>query len=79
MASSTGVICPHHFNALRGSYSPTRMTGLFRINEFKQMGSNLPSGGLRVVMDVVYNHTGLSAKIQTFTAIFPGYYPPDDR
>jgi len=64
---------PHHFNALEGSYSTNPYDGLVRIQEFKQMVQILQEAGLRVVMDVVYNHTGLSAD-SNFHQIFPGYY-----
>jgi pullulanase len=64
---------PHHFNALEGSYSTNPYDGLVRINEFKQMVQTFQTAGLRVVMDVVYNHTGLSAD-SNFHRIFPGYY-----
>jgi pullulanase len=64
---------PHHFNALEGSYSTDPYDGLVRINEFKQMVQTFQEAGLRVVMDVVYNHTGLSAD-SNFHRIFPGYY-----
>ena len=64
---------PHHFNALEGSYSTNPYDGLVRINEFKQMVQAFQEAGIRVVMDVVYNHTGLSAD-SNFHRIFPGYY-----
>ena len=64
---------PHHFNALEGSYSTDPYDGLVRIQEFKTMVQTFQEAGLRVVMDVVYNHTGLSAD-SNFHRIFPGYY-----
>jgi pullulanase len=64
---------PHHFNALEGSYSTDPYNGAVRMMEFKQMVQAFHDAGIRVVMDVVYNHTGLSAD-SNFHQIFPGYY-----
>jgi len=64
---------PLHFNALEGSYATDPYDGLVRIQEFKEMVQAMQQAGLRVVMDVVYNHTGLSAD-SNFHRIFPGYY-----
>jgi pullulanase len=64
---------PQHFNAPEGSYSTDPFNGEVRINEFKQMVQSLHSAGIRVVMDVVYNHTGASAD-SDFSKIVPFYY-----
>ncbi len=66
---------PYHFNVPEGSYS-TNPDGAQRILEFRQMVQALNQAGLRVIMDVVYNHTnavGLSRK-SVFDKIVPGYY-----
>ncbi len=42
-----------------------------KIREFKKLVKTLHDAGLRVVMDVVYNHTGVNA---TFEQLNPGYY-----
>lgn len=66
---------PYHYNAPEGSYS-TNPEGAARILEFRQMVAALHQMGLRVVMDVVYNHTnasGLSEK-SVLDKIVPGYY-----
>ncbi|RME36230.1 MAG: DUF3372 domain-containing protein, partial [Deltaproteobacteria bacterium] len=66
---------PYHYNAPEGSYS-TNPEGTTRILEFRQMVAALHQMGLRVVMDVVYNHTnasGLSEK-SVLDKIVPGYY-----
>jgi pullulanase-type alpha-1,6-glucosidase len=66
---------PHHFNAPEGSYA-TNPDGPSRIVEFRGMVKSLNENGMRVVMDVVYNHTnasGQNAK-SVFDRIVPGYY-----
>lgn len=66
---------PYHYNVPEGSYS-TNPEGSTRILEFRQMVQALHQMGLRVVMDVVYNHTnasGLSEK-SVLDKIVPGYY-----
>ena len=64
---------PQHFNVPEGSYSTDPFNGEVRINEFKQMVMSLHDAGIRVVMDVVYNHTGASAD-SDFSKIVPFYY-----
>ena len=66
---------PYHYNVPEGSYS-TNPDGAARTLEFRQMVMALHRMGLRVVMDVVYNHTsasGLSEK-SVLDKIVPGYY-----
>ena len=48
---------PQNYNALEGSYSTNAADGNVRIEEFKQAVLKLHKVGIRVVMDVVYNHT----------------------
>jgi pullulanase-type alpha-1,6-glucosidase len=66
---------PHHFNVPEGSYS-TSPDGPARIAEFRYMVQGLNQIGLRVVMDVVYNHTNASGdgERSVFDKIVPGYY-----
>ncbi|WP_086932902.1 alpha-1,6-glucosidase domain-containing protein [Agarilytica rhodophyticola] len=67
---------PHHFNAPEGSYS-TDPEGSTRILEMRAMIQALHEIGLRVVMDVVYNHTsesGLENVKSNFDKFVPGYY-----
>lgn len=64
---------PYHFNTLEGSYSTNPFDGGLRINEFKQLVQALHDNGIRVIMDVVYNHTGES-ETSNFHKIIPGYY-----
>ncbi len=66
---------PFHYGALEGSYASTG-EGTAKIYEFRHMVQTLAEIGLRVVMDVVYNHTnaaGLGDK-SVLDKIVPGYY-----
>lgn len=66
---------PYHFNTPEGSYA-VNPEGAGRILEFRQMVQALNSIGLRVVMDVVYNHThaaGMNDK-SVLDKVVPGYY-----
>ena len=66
---------PWHYTVPEGSYS-TDPDGGQRILEFREMVQSLNEVGLRVVMDVVYNHTnaaGQNAK-SVLDRIVPGYY-----
>ncbi len=64
---------PQHFNALEGSYSTNPYDGTIRIREFKQLVKSLHKNGLGVILDVVYNHTGL-VKNSGFNQTVPGYF-----
>jgi pullulanase-type alpha-1,6-glucosidase len=66
---------PYHFTVPEGSYS-TEADGAARIREFRAMVQALNEAGLRVVMDVVYNHTNASGQgdKSVFDRIVPGYY-----
>lgn len=66
---------PHHFNVVEGSYS-SDPDGVARIKEFRDMVVSLHDKGLRVVLDVVYNHTSSSGLYDNsvFDKLVPGYY-----
>ena len=64
---------PQNYNVPEGSYATDPYDGTVRIREFKQMVKTLHDNGLRVVMDVVYNHTG-DTETSNFNQIAPGYY-----
>lgn len=64
---------PKNYNVPEGSYSTNPYDGEVRVNEFKQMVQALHGNGIRVVMDVVYNHT-YSAVDSNFNKIVPDYY-----
>lgn len=66
---------PLHYGAPEGSYASTA-EGPAKILEFREMVQGLAAIGLRVVMDVVYNHTnaaGISDKA-VLDKLVPGYY-----
>jgi pullulanase/glycogen debranching enzyme len=67
---------PYHFNAPEGSYATDAADGAVRVLEFRQMVQALHSAGLRVGMDVVYNHTAASGQTEksVLDRIVPGYY-----
>lgn len=66
---------PHHFNVVEGSYASSP-EGIARIVEFRTMIKALHEKGLRVVLDVVYNHTSTSGVLanSVFDKLVPGYY-----
>lgn len=64
---------PLNYNVPEGSYATNAYDGNVRIREFKQMVKALHSDGLRVIMDVVYNHTS-DAVHANFTQFVPGYF-----
>jgi pullulanase len=64
---------PMHFNVPEGSYSSDPKNPYARIIEFKAMVQALHDAGIRVIMDVVYNHTYRTGG-WPFDALVPGYY-----
>ena len=64
---------PLNYNVPEGSYSTNPYDGNVRIKEFKQMVQALHKNGLRVIMDVVYNHT-TDIQHSNFSQFAPGYY-----
>ncbi|MFN2394571.1 MAG: type I pullulanase [Bacteroidales bacterium] len=64
---------PKNYNVPEGSYSTDPYDGNVRIREFKQMVQSLHNNGIRVVMDVVYNHM-FDAGASPFENLVPGYY-----
>lgn len=64
---------PDNYNAPEGQYSSDPTKPATRINELKQGVQNLHANGLRVVMDVVYNHVA-NASSFSFEQIVPGYF-----
>ena len=66
---------PLHYNVPEGSYA-TDPDGSERILEFRQMVQSLNQTGLRVVMDVVYNHTNSAGQSpnSVLDKLVPGYY-----
>ncbi|NCT72900.1 MAG: type I pullulanase [Chitinophagaceae bacterium] len=64
---------PLNYNVPEGSYASEATDGITRIRELKEMIQAMHKKGLRVVMDVVYNHTMLTQK-SLFNQLVPGYY-----
>lgn len=64
---------PQNYNLPEGSYSTDPFHGEVRIKEFKQMVKSLHDNGIRVIMDVVYNHTFANEE-SSFHKIVPEYY-----
>ncbi|MFL6193707.1 MAG: pullulanase-type alpha-1,6-glucosidase [Thermoanaerobaculia bacterium] len=66
---------PWHYTVPEGSYS-TDPDGPARVVEFREMVQGLGRSGLRVVMDVVYNHTNAAGQNDksVLDRIVPGYY-----
>ncbi|MES5825052.1 pullulanase-type alpha-1,6-glucosidase [Streptomyces sp. RG80] len=66
---------PYHYTVPEGSYA-TDPDGTGRTVEFREMVKSLNEDGLRVVMDVVYNHTTSSGQADTsvLDKVVPGYY-----
>ncbi|NOT87686.1 MAG: DUF3372 domain-containing protein [Lysobacter sp.] len=67
---------PYHFNAPEGSYATDPDDGAGRVREFRAMVQALHAAGLRVGMDMVYNHTTVSGQApkSVLDRIVPGYY-----
>lgn len=64
---------PLNYNTTEGSYATNPSDGLTRVREFKQLVKAFHDNGLRVVMDVVYNHT-MFTESSAFEQLVPGYY-----
>ena len=64
---------PQNYNTPEGSYSSDPYSAEIRVEEFKKMVMELHKAGIRVVMDVVYNHTGATADSHLNLAV-PDYY-----
>ena len=64
---------PKNYNVPEGSYSTDPYKPDVRIREFKQMVMALHQAGIRVIMDVVYNHTAVTEG-SNFERTVPGYF-----
>jgi pullulanase/glycogen debranching enzyme len=67
---------PLQFNAPEGSYATDAQDPAVRVREFRQMVMALHQAGLRVGMDMVYNHTSAAGQHpnSVLDRIVPGYY-----
>lgn len=64
---------PLNYNVPEGSYSTNPYDPAARIKEFKQMVMALHKAGIRVFLDVVYNHT-FDIAGSNFERTYPGYF-----
>lgn len=64
---------PQNYNVPEGSYATDPYDPAVRIRELKQAIQCLHDQGIRVIMDVVYNHAYDGYRIH-FTKLVPGYY-----
>lgn len=64
---------PQNYNVPEGSYATNAYDPVTRIKEMKQMIQALHNNGLRVILDVVYNHT-FTGDGSNFSLTVPGYY-----
>lgn len=64
---------PKNYNVPEGSYSTNSADPESRIREFKQMVQALHAAGIRVILDVVYNHT-YDVEHSNFNQTAPGYF-----
>ena len=67
---------PFHYGAPQAGYASDPTNGLTRVLEFRQMAQALHQIGMRLVLDVVYNHTSASGQDphSVLDQIVPGYY-----
>jgi len=67
---------PFHFTSPEGSYATSVADGSTRVIEFRRMVQSLNQAGLRVGMDMVFNHTSASGQYDNsvLDRIVPGYY-----
>lgn len=64
---------PVNYNVPEGSYSTDPYDPKARIREFKQMVQALHKAGIRVILDVVYNHT-FNIDGSNFQRTYPDYF-----
>ncbi len=64
---------PVNYNVPDGSYSTDPYDPEVRIREFKQMVQSLHRAGIRVILDVVYNHV-FDISSSPFERTVPGYF-----
>lgn len=64
---------PLNYNVPEGQYSSNPHDGLVRIREVKDMIKAFDQEGIKIILDVVYNHLG-DANGSNFQRLVPGYY-----
>jgi pullulanase len=64
---------PLNYNVIEGSYSSNPYDGAIRIQEAKEMIQAYDEAGIKIIMDVVYNHVS-DANSSNFNLLVPGYF-----
>lgn len=64
---------PFHYNTPEGSFASNNQDPGTRIREFRNLIQAFHQSGIRVIMDVVYNHTAQTEN-SSFEQLVPGYY-----
>ncbi|MGA0097220.1 MAG: type I pullulanase [Bacilli bacterium] len=64
---------PLNYNVPEGQYSSNPHDGLVRIREVKEMVKAYDQAGIKIILDVVYNHLG-DANGSNFQRLVPGYF-----
>ena len=64
---------PQNYNCVEGVYSSNPHDGYARIKEFRNLILRCAQNGIRVIMDVVYNHVS-SASAHSFNKLMPRYF-----
>jgi pullulanase len=64
---------PKNYNVPEGSYATDPYHAEVRVKEFKEMVKAFHDQGVGVILDVVYNHTGITEN-SNFNLEVPGYY-----
>lgn len=64
---------PLNYNCVEGMYSSNPHDGMTRIREYKNLVLQCAANGIRVVMDVVYNHVS-SPSASCFNKLMPRYF-----
>ncbi|MEY4534864.1 MAG: Pullulanase precursor, partial [Planctomycetota bacterium] len=62
------------FNVPEGNFAADRRDPLAPVRELRQAVQGLHAAGIRVVLDVVYNHTSSSGDASAFDATVPGWF-----
>ena len=68
---------PKNFNAIEGSYSTDPYTPSIRIMEFREMIKKFHDNGIRVVLDMVYNHMYETLNMDNIVPLY--YFRSDER
>ena len=64
---------PQNYNCVEGVYSSDPHNGYARIKEYKNLVTKCAENGMRVIMDVVYNHVS-SVSSSPFHKLMPRYF-----